>query len=51
LLSLLALEEEPKEIARCKLRDGLEIKAIKVKDLLEDIGLKRPKLTENQRLF
>jgi hypothetical protein len=39
------------EIARCKLRDGLEIKAIKDKDLLEDIGLKPPKLTENQRLF
>jgi hypothetical protein len=33
------------EIARCKLRDGLEIKAIKDKDLLEDIGLKPPKIS------
>jgi hypothetical protein len=40
------------EIARCKLRDGLEIKAIKIKDLLEDIGLKPPpKPSENQQLF
>jgi len=38
------------EIARCKLHDGLEIKAVTIKDLLADIGSKPTKPTESQQL-